>query len=59
MIPGQGMVSHGTHETKQNKCNIQLSMSIHYSLFGLPVEIAKRSVWFGQATSAVVHGYIY
>lgn len=57
MIPGQGRVSHRTHETKQNKCNTEMSLSIHHSLFGFPVEISQRASCFGQVTSAVVHRY--
>lgn len=57
MIAGMERLSCGTQEIKKSHCNMQLSLSIHYSLFEFPVETVQRPVWFGQATCAVVHGF--
>lgn len=55
MIAGMERLSCGTQEIKKSHCNMQLSLSIHYSLSEFPVETVQRPVWFGQATCAVVH----
>lgn len=47
MIAGMERLSCGTQEIKKSHCNMQLSLSIHYSLFEFPVETVQRPVWSG------------